>query len=110
MRSKSFPGYPEKIIIFLNNIPYFPNKWFFIRVSITLHNNMEKKHLFLAPDPARYSYLAIRLRQHDHPVVAIGKNSQVAVYILKKVLIILIRLRFISIPFIKRNITIIYFR
>jgi predicted CoA-binding protein len=44
---------------------------------------MEKKKTLVlgaSGNPARYSYLAIgRLRQHDHPVVAIGKNnSQVA--------------------------------
>ena len=44
---------------------------------------MEKKKTLVlgaSDNPSRYSYLAIqRLRQHDHPVVAIGKkNSQVA--------------------------------
>jgi predicted CoA-binding protein len=44
---------------------------------------MEKKKTLVlgaSDNPSRYSYLAIqRLRQHDHPVVAIGrKNSRVA--------------------------------
>jgi len=44
---------------------------------------MEKKKTLVigaSDNPSRYSYLAIqRLRQHDHPVVAIGrKNTQVA--------------------------------
>ena len=39
-----------------------------------------KKTLVLgaSPNPARYSFLAInRLREHNHPVVAIGKNISV---------------------------------
>jgi len=44
---------------------------------------MEKKKTLVlgaSDNPARYSYLAIeRLRQHEHPVVAIGKrDSEVA--------------------------------
>lgn len=48
----------------------------------------EKKTLVLgaSDNPSRYSYLAIqRLRQHNHPVVAIGhKNTKVADVIIGK--------------------------
>ena len=39
-----------------------------------------KKTLVLgaSPNPARYSFLAInKLREHDHPVIAVGKKSSV---------------------------------
>ena len=39
-----------------------------------------KKTLILgaSPNPARYSFLAInKLREHDHPVIAVGKKSSV---------------------------------
>jgi predicted CoA-binding protein len=43
---------------------------------------MSKKTLIIgaSANPARYSYLAVqRLRNHDHPVIAIGKkNAEVA--------------------------------
>lgn len=46
-------------------------------IAIVNDNGMGKKTLVLgaSANPARYSYLAIsRLRNHDHPVVAIGKR------------------------------------
>ena len=39
-----------------------------------------KKTLILgaSPNPARYSFLAInKLREHDHPVIAVGKKTSV---------------------------------
>jgi predicted CoA-binding protein len=47
-------------------------------ITIVNNNGMGKKTLVLgaSANPARYSYLAInRLRNNDHPVVAIGKRA-----------------------------------
>jgi uncharacterized protein len=47
-----------------------------------MDNSLQKKTLVIgaSDNPERYSFLAVnRLRQHDHPVVAIGrKNTKVA--------------------------------